>query len=539
MSFSQVKLQALTNRFINECDQNTQFVTVQKVYQIYKKYNKLDEWKINLFNFICNPNLNENMINELTQLLSNLNINDSISQSMIESNMNRTNTSIMNLSSDILMHCTQFLRLKDLLILQKCNRHLMVECYRPNALYYLDWQTDRYLANQYLSHFRFSQIQKLQIDHFDYNDYTIQPFQSQSLLLQQHDINTNINYGWFGFVKQLRINVVNEDYFMEEDNDEILHHHLIYYQAFCNKLCKFVNVSKLIYSNGRLDKTMTYDLSKFINAKNLRHLQLSSLKFDIKLVKNILFCENLEALTLTDIGMDLEFESFNHIGDNRKNISLPKLKYLNIESVDDIEHEMDNHSFCESYYSFFGHLLSSSDHKIEFSFEVARRQQIPMNKLFIKYNIYNICYLYFDGQLSASYQFLNAIKIKKDNKMLYNLRDITISFELQYQLELTMENVNNFVDKWCKFCNLTTNDCRKKLIWSIYEEDEESYKWSLLQHFVQRWYTFVNGKSKNIKNTMSFCFEIWNRDKFRKVIQSLNCKNLMMSNTSTLTLKCI
>ena len=527
MSFSGVKLQVLTNRFVAECDEVVQAQVIQQMFELYKKYDMLDQWKINLFNLICNSNNNE-LINEgMIDILSNLDVADSISESAIT-----MTPSLINLSTDTLMHCTQFLRLKDLLSLQKCNRHLLIECNRPNALYYLDWQTDRYHFNNQLSHFRFSQIQRIQIDHFDYNDYTIQSFEYEPLLLEKNDIDNNINNGWFGFVKYLRINIVNEDYF---ERDQA--HHLIHYQTFCNRLSVFYNVSKLIYSNGRLDKCITYNLSKLINPLNLQYLEVASLKFDGKLVKNILNCKNLETLILTDLGMDLQFEH-DQLGGlyHSKNITLSQLKILNVESVDDIEHEMDDHSFCKSYYAFLGHLILNSDHNIKFSFEIARRQQIPMNKLFINNNIYNISNIFFDGgQLSSSYQLLlNAIpkssNNKDNNKLLRNLKEITISFEMEYEIELNQDNVDRFMNEWIQFSKLTLFDCKKKLIWNIYEDDDESCKWQLLSYFVNRWYELVNfNKDFFDSRSMIFCFEVWNKEKFIKTIESLNCSNLIIS----------
>lgn len=524
MSFSAVKLQVLANRFVNECDQVIQSQVLQQIFELYKKYDEIEQWRINLFNLICNGNKNDILNEEIINILSNLNVKDSISESSTI-----LMPSIINLSTDTLMHCTQFLRLKDLLSLQQCNRHLLIECNRPNALYYLDWQTDRYFFNQNLGHFRFSQIQRLQIDHFDYNDYTIQSFENEPLLLEKNDIDTNINNGWFGFVKYLRINIVNEDYF---ERDQA--HHLIHYQTFCDRLSVFYNVSKLIYSNGRLDKSMTYNLNKLVNPLNLQYLEIGSLKFNAKLVKNILKCKNLETLILTDLGMDLQFEH-DQLGGlfHSKSITLSQLKILTIESVDDIEHEMDDHSFCKTYYAFIGHLILNSDHNIDFSFEIARRQQIPMNKLFLSNNICNISTLYFDGgQLSASYQLLSyAIpKLSKPSSTLLNLKEIIMSFEMEYDIELSQENVDKFMIKWIQFSKLTLPHSKKKLIWNIYEDDDQSCKWQLLSYFVNIWYDLVNcNKQYFERDSMIFCFEIWNKNKFKQIIESLNCENLIIS----------
>ena len=123
MSFSGVKLQVLTNRFVAECDEVVQSEVIQQMFRLYKKYDMLDRWKINLFNLICNSNNNECIKEGMIDILSNLDVTDSIS----ESAMTMT-PSLINLSTDTLLHCTQFLRLKDLLSLQKCNRHLLIEC---------------------------------------------------------------------------------------------------------------------------------------------------------------------------------------------------------------------------------------------------------------------------------------------------------------------------------------------------------------------------------------------------------------------------
>eukprot|EP01084_Bolivina_argentea_P055319 101430_1 len=351
MSFSQVRLQVLTNRFVNECDEETDILILKRMYQTFKKHNQLSKWKMNLFNFICNSTSNEIIIDELINILSDLNINDSLSHrgpsDKLMTKTNNSDFSIFHLSTDTLMHCMQFLRLQDLLSLQKCCRYFLIECHRPNALYYLNWQSDRYFASQNLSHHRFSQIQKLQL--------TSRSADNETLLPTSNDIISNINVGWFGFVKHLQINAMDDNYSDDVDMNQ--------FQELCNKLSVFYNVSKLIYRNNRLDKSLTYNLTHFINPTNIQYLELSSVIFDAKLTSNILLCKNLETLVLADIGISRSQYQQHYLSSGNQNVVLSKLKTLIVGSIDDLEHQLDDQLFCIAYYSFIGKFILNSDHK--------------------------------------------------------------------------------------------------------------------------------------------------------------------------------
>eukprot|EP01083_Nonionella_stella_P084409 233647_1 len=546
MSLSRIKLQVLANRFINECDGHAQSLVFRKMYDTFNKHEQSKQWNTNLFNFICNSHANEAIINEMLCILSDVNdVNDSISHSNPCTSLHlSSDTSIFDLSTDILLHCTQFLRLTDLFSLQQCCRYLLIECNRPNALYYLDWQTDRYHSSQHLSHHRFSQIQKLQIDHFDYNDYSIQPFHDEPLLVQKGDIHCNINSGWFGFVKHLRINVVNEDYFPSSA------HHLMHYQTLCDTLSVFYNVTTFIYANGRLDKSLTYHFKKIINPIHIRHLDVSSVRFDDKLVTSVLMCRQVESLILSDIGMDLHYQHCH------RDIVLPNLQLLNVESVDDIEHQLDDQSLCHVYYSFLAKIIANSNHKVKFVFETARTQLIPMHVLFASPGgIGNIGHLFFDGQLSAAHQLLSAIAIKlNSNECIdWQLGELTMSFETEcdwrseFDIEQQSASIDRFIEKWFEIAAHTTNECSKKLIWTVYEDNVESYKWNLLAYFVKRWYQFVSRNRSKYQNCMSFAFQVWNRKKFIQTIAALNAHNRLnvdwseepQNDIATITLNCM